>query len=136
VRALPVGHLSNQLDDQHIRQRLSTQPSAWPAGEQLMAKGSEGVDHLGAGLVIVANWKMNAGRVEIKCLLSHFGDHSREELVVGRVGKLEWVAPPPSALEAGRQEIRRVRQAVAVVPCVIAAVVGSLRNDLAGEDEP
>src|SRR5690606_18186097 len=101
LRILPVGYLSNQLDDQHVRQRLGTQPPAWPPGEQLVAKGCEGINQLGAGSVVVANWKMNAGRVEIECLLSYFGDQGRGQLVVGRVGEVARVAPPPPALNAG-----------------------------------
>src|SRR5690606_13246601 len=77
VRTLPVGQLSYQLDDQQVRQRLGTQPSVWSAGEKLAAKGCESVDHLGARLVVVTNWKMNAGRVETECLFSHFGDQGR-----------------------------------------------------------
>src|SRR5690606_96038 len=108
----------------------------WPAGEQLTAKGCKGVDHLGAGLVVVANWKMNAGRLDIECLFSDFGDQGRGQLVVGRVGKIERVAPPPLALNAGRHEITCAPQALPVVPGISATVVGSLRRDLAREDEP
>ncbi len=109
VGTLPVGHLSNQLDDQHVRQRLGTQPPARTAGNQLAAKGREGVDHLGARLVVIANRKMNAGRVEIERLFSHFGDQGRRQLVVSRVGQVARVAPPPPALDAGRQKIHGMR---------------------------